>query len=95
MAAREQAIAGGNVRREAVAMAKSEPERLWTVKEVAKYVGVSIETVRRWLRAYAGGRGEQPQIPGLRLSKRAGWRIRDSDLQAFLAARNSVPQAGG
>ena len=43
------------------------------------------ETVRRQLR---GG-----ELRGVRFARKAGWRIRESDLQAYLAAHTNVPQA--
>ncbi len=51
-------------------------ERLWTVEDVAEHMGVSIETVRRWLRSGA--------LHGIRLGTKAGRRIRARDLEAFL-----------
>ncbi|MGB3328470.1 MAG: helix-turn-helix domain-containing protein, partial [Thermomicrobiales bacterium] len=50
--------------------------RLLTVREVAERVRVTEETVRRWLRS-----GE---LPGVMLSRKAGWRIRPEALAAFL-----------
>lgn len=40
----------------------------WTVPEVAERLGVSDETVRRWLRS--------GQLEGALLSRKAGWRVR-------------------
>jgi excisionase family DNA binding protein len=59
-----------------------QPERLWTVDEVASHVGVNIETVRRWLRTGA--------LRGIRLGTKAGWRIRERDLEAYLEQRIPV-----
>lgn len=70
-------------------MARSEPERLWTVQEVADYLHVSIETVRRWLRDERAGVTERPTLHGVQFSKRAGWRVRDHDLQTFIEQRNA------
>lgn len=72
---------------EAGAMPKKQtgqPERLWTVDEVATHVGVNIETVRRWLRTGA--------LRGIRLGTKAGWRIRQRDLDAYLEQRTPVGQ---
>ncbi|MBF6589098.1 MAG: helix-turn-helix domain-containing protein [Ktedonobacterales bacterium] len=55
--------------------------RLLTVPEVALQLGVTEETVRRWLRA--------GDLPGVRLARKAGWRIRAPDLEAFLQARDT------
>ncbi len=43
-------------------------EKPLTVTEVAEYLGVTEETVRRWLRAGS--------LEGTLLSRKAGWRIR-------------------
>lgn len=72
---------------EAGAMPKKQvgqPERLWTVDEVATHVGVNIETVRRWLRTGA--------LRGIRLGTKAGWRIRQHDLEAYLEQRTPLGQ---
>jgi excisionase family DNA binding protein len=47
-----------------------------TVQEVADYLRVDPETVRRWLR--------EGQIPGIHLSRAAGWRVRREELERFL-----------
>jgi helix-turn-helix protein len=44
---------------------------------------VQEETVRRWLR--------QGQLRGIRLSRKAGWRIRQHDLDSFLDGRTNLP----
>lgn len=56
-------------------------EQEWlTVAQVAKLLVVTEETIRRWIRA-----GE---IPVLELpSRKAGYRIRKSDLDRFIAQR--------
>lgn len=56
-------------------------EHEWlTVEQVAKLLVVTEETIRRWIRA-----GE---IPVLELpSRKAGYRIRRSDLDQFIAER--------
>ena len=55
----------------------------FTVDEVAKRLKVTPLTVRRWLN---GG-----ELDGTRLSAgRAGWRISEVDLEAFLARRRET-----
>ena len=62
-------------------------DELLTVEEIADRVKVTQETVRRWLR---GGR-----LPGLRLSDKAGWRVKASDLERFLASMSAdAPSLG-
>ena len=57
-----------------------EPERDWlTVAQVAERLQVHEETVRRWIR--------ERQLPVLDLGKRAGYRMRPADLDAFIADR--------
>ena len=54
-------------------------ERLLTVPEVAEQLRVSEWTVRQWLRA----RKLKGYRPG---GTKAGWRIRESDLDQFIEA---------
>jgi excisionase family DNA binding protein len=68
-------------------------ERVLTVPEVAEQLRVTEETVRRWLRS---GR-----IRGISLgSKRAGWRIPESEVRrllsggSFPAPMTSTPNGG-
>ncbi len=56
-------------------------EELLTVAEVALYLKVDRESVRRWLRSSA--------LAGINLG-RAGWRVRASDLDHFLSARSDA-----
>jgi excisionase family DNA binding protein len=49
-----------------------------TVAEIAEQLQISEATVRAWLRA---GR-----LPGRNLGGQTGWRVRESALEAFLAA---------
>ena len=51
-------------------------EHWLTVDDVAQRLDVTAETVRRFLR-----RGE---LPGMQISKRAGWRVRAEDVDAFI-----------
>jgi len=61
-----------------------ESEPLLNVGDVAARLGVKSETVRRWLRS-----GE---LRGVQMTKRTGWRIRASDLEAFLDRRTNVEE---
>lgn len=71
-----------------MAMPKAEqPEHLWTVGEIAERLGVTDETVRRWLREKA--------LAGVRLGKKAGWRVRESDLERFIRDRMNVNGGNG
>jgi excisionase family DNA binding protein len=59
---------------------------LLTVADVAQRVGVARGTVKTWLTAGT--------LRGIRLDgTRAGWRIRASDLDAYLEARTNRPGA--
>jgi excisionase family DNA binding protein len=61
-------------------------DRLLTVAQVAATLQVDEDTVRRWLRA---GR-----LLGTNLGSRAGYRVRQSDLDAFLEARSNRRPVG-
>ena len=50
--------------------------KLLTVPEVAEYLEVTEETVRRWLRS---GR-----LEGVLLSRKAGWRVRPEAIDKML-----------
>jgi excisionase family DNA binding protein len=56
-------------------------ERWLTVEEIVDLLKVHEQTVRRWLRA-----GE---LRGVLLGRKAGYRIRERDLEAFLAERDT------
>ncbi len=60
-------------------MAVSTQEHWLTVEVAAERLDVTPETVRRLLRRGA--------LRGMQLSKRAGWRIRAADLDAFIESR--------
>jgi excisionase family DNA binding protein len=60
---------------------------LLTVTEVAEQARVEPETVRRWLR--------QKQLRGALLSRKGGWRVRQSDLDAFLQDHMNLPEPHG
>jgi excisionase family DNA binding protein len=53
-------------------------DQLLTVNEVADFLRVDGQTVRRWIR--------QGRIPAHNLGGKAGYRIRSADVQAFLEA---------
>lgn len=62
------------------------PERLLTVTDIASELGVHVETVRRWIRS-----GE---LPALRFARKTGYRVRERDLQTFLARLETVDETG-
>lgn len=69
------------------------PERYYTSTEVASALRVARETVSRWC---LGGELQAGRLPG----RRAGWRIAESSLRAFLARQprtlaHAVPLKGG
>lgn len=49
-----------------------------TVKDVARRYAVHPETVRRWIKE---------GLAATKLGNRAGWRVREADLDRFLADR--------
>ena len=61
-------------------MADSTRDELLTVREITQRLKVHEETVRRWIRE-----GELPAI--LLGSSKGGYRVKDSDLNAFLSAQ--------
>jgi len=58
-------------------------ERWFTVEQIAEAIQVTDQTVRRWLR--------DGTLRGTAFGGKAGWRVRESDFNAFLATR--APQA--
>ena len=59
-------------------------EELWTVEQVAAYLKLNPETIRRWVR-----RGELEAISlG---SDRAGFRIRQSEVERIVRRRQAAP----
>lgn len=52
-------------------------DKLWTVEEISEYLGVHVVTVRRWIRS--------GKLTAVALGRKAGYRIRDVDLQSFLS----------
>jgi excisionase family DNA binding protein len=61
----------------------SEQSQWLRTPEAAKYLGVHIETMRRWAREGA--------IPSAKLGNRGGFRFKREDLDRFMEAR----RAGG
>ncbi len=57
-----------------------------TVNQVAERLKVTPLTVRRWL--------NNGELDGIQLGDRAGWRITEAALDAFLAARRGGKQEG-
>ena len=53
-----------------------------TVEDVAKRLKVSVETVRRWLRAR--------ELTAFRFGRRGDYRIDPRDLDAFIEARKAA-----
>lgn len=55
-------------------MENNQPERMWTVEEMAEYLGMTEYTIRKYLR--------EGEIVGKRLKRE--WRVLDSEFQRFL-----------
>jgi excisionase family DNA binding protein len=53
-----------------------EGREMLTVPQVAGYMQVHVETVRRWLR--------EGQLRGVNLGGKGGWRIRRDELERFI-----------
>ena len=56
-------------------------EEYLTVSQVSEMLQVHPESVTRWIR--------HGELPGYLLSRRAGYRIRSSDLQHFVRSKRS------
>jgi excisionase family DNA binding protein len=54
-------------------------EQWLTVEQIGEQLQVSGQTVRRWLRI--------KDLPGLNLGGKAGYRVRRTDLEQFIAKR--------
>jgi excisionase family DNA binding protein len=61
-------------------------ERWLTVEDIVDMLKVHEQTVRRWLR--------EGELRGVLLGRKAGYRIRESDLEAFLEARDTWSEEG-
>jgi len=59
-----------------------ENERLYTIEEIVDMLKVHEQTVRRWLK--------NEELHGVLLGRKAGWRIRSSELERFLAERDTA-----
>jgi len=57
-------------------------ERWYTVEEIVDTLRVHEQTVRRWLK--------QGELHGVLLGRKAGWRIRASEFERFLAERDTA-----
>jgi len=54
-------------------------ERWYSIKDVVERLGVHEQTVRRWIK--------QGDVPAVLFGRRGGYRIKASDLDAFLEAQ--------
>jgi excisionase family DNA binding protein len=67
-------------------MTEPDTDRLLTVEEAAERLRFSTETIRRMLR--------DGRLRGIRMgSTRAGWRVTESDLAAFIQNRITATEA--
>ncbi len=57
-----------------------------TAQQVADRLQVTPATVKRWLR--------EGQLPGVMLGDRAGWRVAEDDLDAFLRGQGNRAYVG-
>ena len=57
-------------------------DELLDVGKVAEVLGVHVDTVRKWIR--------EKQLRAVKLGRRGGYRIRRSDLDAFLRKRETI-----
>jgi excisionase family DNA binding protein len=56
-------------------------ERWYTVEEIVVMLKIHEQTVRRWIR--------EGQLQAVMLGRKAGYRVRARDLEAFLAERET------
>lgn len=61
-------------------------EHYHTIEEIADLLRVHVQTVRRWI--------NEGELRAVALGRRAGFRVRASDLEAFLAARDTAAEKG-
>lgn len=59
-------------------------DRLLMVEDVAARLAVEASTIRKWLR--------DGQLVGVKMGRL--WRVREADLEAFLAARLTTDKGG-
>ncbi len=57
-------------------------EQWYTVEDITEILKVHEQTVRRWLR--------DGELTGVLLGRKAGWRIRASELERFLDERDTA-----
>lgn len=57
-------------------------DRLLTTTQVAEWLQIHEETVRRWLR--------DGELAGINLGRKGGWRIRERDVVAYLERREQT-----
>ncbi len=62
-----------------------EEERWYDVKDVVDMLKVHEQTVRRWIK--------QGDLPAVLFGRRGGYRIKASDLDAFLSAQSTKGKA--
>ena len=60
-------------------------EQWLTVRQICERLQVSDQTVRRWLKSGA--------LPGKNLGGKAGYRVLESDLAAFMTQQDSEKKA--
>jgi excisionase family DNA binding protein len=78
LASAESCILAKSVKEQAQAVAEEEGEQLLTVDQVARRLQLHPATIRRWIKS---GRLRAISLG----SDRAGWRIRRSELEQFIA----------
>jgi excisionase family DNA binding protein len=59
-------------------------ERLYTIAEIAEYLSMTQDTIRRWIK--------EGQMPAIKLDREL--RVKESDLEAFLEARRIKGEDG-
>jgi excisionase family DNA binding protein len=60
-------------------------DRMLTLQQVAEWMQVHEETVRRWLR--------NGDLAGINLGGKSGYRIRESEVEAFLKRREEASKS--
>jgi excisionase family DNA binding protein len=61
------------------------PERWFTVRQIVEALGVHEQTVREWIK--------EGRLPGKLFGRRGGYRVRESDYEAFLDSWPNVGKA--
>ena len=62
-----------------------ESEKMLSTEEAAQLLGVTVESINRWLRA-----GHFPNAWRINPHNRSRWRIPQSDIDAFVAMRRAT-----